>query len=115
MVDLAVAVLFVVGALFIFLAAVGLLRMPDLFLRMSCSSKAATLGIIGCVLGAGLHFGALGVAARAIAGALFLLVTVPVAAQVIGRAAYLLGVPLWPGTVADALRGRYDRSRGALR
>ena len=86
----------------------------DVFLRMSCSTKAATLGIVATVLAAGLHFGDLGVAVRAGAGALFLLVTVPVAAQMIGRAAYLLGVPLLPGTV-DQLRDRYDRQRGVLR
>ena len=114
MADLAVAALFVVGAVFILLAAAGLLRMPDVFLRMSCSTKAATLGIVATVLAAGLHFGDLGVAVRAGAGALFLLVTVPVAAQMIGRAAYLLGVPLLPGTV-DQLRDRYDRQRGVLR
>ena len=108
MADLAVAALFVIGAVFILLAAAGLLRMPDVFLRMSCSTKAATLGIVATVLAAGLHFGDLGVAVRAGAGALFLLVTVPVAAQMIGRAAYLLGVPLLPGTV-DQLRDRYDR------
>jgi len=115
MADLAVAALFVIGAVFILLAAAGLLRMPDVFLRMSCSTKAATLGIVATVLAAGLHFGDVGVAARAGAGALFLLLTVPVAAQMIGRAAYLLGVPLFPGTVVDQLRGRYDRTRGALR
>lgn len=114
MADLAIATLFVVGAAFILLAAAGLLRMPDVFLRMSCSTKAATLGIVATVLAAGLHFGDLGVAVRAGAGALFLLVTVPVAAQMIGRAAYLLGVPLLPGTV-DQLRDRYDRQRGVLR
>jgi multicomponent Na+:H+ antiporter subunit G len=38
-----------------------------------------------------------------------------VAAQVIGRAAYLVGVPLWAGTVVDQLRDRYDRARGTLR
>ena len=114
MADLAVAALFVIGAVFILLAAAGLLRMPDVFLRMSCSTKAATLGIVATVLAAGLHFGDLGVAVRAGAGALFLLVTVPVAAQMIGRAAYLLGVPLLPGTV-DQLRDRYDRQRRVLR
>ena len=115
MADVTVAALFALGATFILLAAIGLVRMPDLFLRMSCSTKGATLGIVACVLGAALHFADLGVAARAIAGALFLLVTVPVAAQVIARAGYLLGVPLWRGTVADQLRGRYDRARGVLR
>lgn len=115
MADLLVATLFVIGAAFILLAAVGLVRMPDLFLRMSCSTKASTLGIVACLLGAALHFGAPGAAARASAGALFLLLTAPVAAQVIGRAAYLVGVPLWRGTIADQLRGRYDRARGTLR
>ena len=115
MADLLVAALFATGALFILLAAVGVVRMPDLFIRMSCSTKAATLGVIACVLGAAVHFHDVGVAARALAGAIFLLVTAPVAAQVIGRAAYLLGVPLWRGTAADALRDRYDRTRGTLR
>ena len=114
MADLAVATLFVVGAVFILLAAVGVLRMPDLFLRMSCSTKASTLGVLACVGAAAWHFADLAVAARAGAGAVFLLVTAPVAAQVIGRAAYVLGVPLQRGTI-DELRGRYDRARGALR
>lgn len=114
MADLAIAALLVVGAAFILVAAAGLLRMPDVFLRMSCSTKAATLGIVTTVLGAGLYFGDPGVAGRAGAGALFLLVTVPVAAQMIGRAAYLMGVPLFPGTI-DQLRDRYDRNRGTLR
>jgi multicomponent Na+:H+ antiporter subunit G len=115
MADLAVATLFVIGATFILVAAIGLVRMPDLFLRMSCSTKASTLGIVATVCGAGLAFGELGVALRAVAGAAFLLVTGPVAAQMIGRAAYLVGVPLFPGTAADQLRGRYDRRRGVLR
>ena len=115
MADLLTAALLVVGAAFVLLAGVGLVRMPDLFLRMSCSTKAATLGVVACVGGAGLYFGELGVALRAGAGALCLLLTVPVAAQVIARAGYLTGVPLWRGTVADQLRDRYDRARGALR
>ena len=115
MADLIVATLFVVGALFIVLAAIGVVRMPDLFIRMSCSTKAATLGVVACVLGAAVHFGDVAIGVRALAGAAFLLVTAPVAAQVIGRAAYLLGVPLWRGTADDALRGRYDRARGTLR
>lgn len=113
--DAVIAALFAIGAAFILLAALGLLRMPDVFLRTSCSTKAATFGIVACLGGAALHFGDLGVAARAAAGALFVLATAPVAAQVIGRAAYLAGVPLWRGTLADQLRDRYDRARGTLR
>lgn len=115
MVEFLIAALLVVGALFILLAAIGLVRMPDLYTRMSCSTKAATLGVAASVAGAALHFGDVGIAARAGAGAVFVLVTAPVAAQVIGRAAYLVGVPLWSGTIVDQLRDRYDRARGTLR
>jgi len=115
MTDLLAAALLLVGTFFIVVAACGLLRMPDLFLRMACSTKAATLGVATLAAGAALHFADLGIAVRAGAGALCLLATAPVAAQMIGRAAYLRGVPLWAGTVTDQLRDRYDRTRGTLR
>jgi multicomponent Na+:H+ antiporter subunit G len=50
----------------------------------------------------------LGVASRAVATIIFLLLTVPVAAHMMGRAAYFNGVPLWEGTLYNELRGRYD-------
>ena len=106
MADALTAALLVVGALFMALAALGVLRMPDLLVRLSCSSKASTLGIVATLAAAALHFADLGVAVRTAAGAAFLLITMPIAGQTIARAAYLLGVPLWPGTVADAMRER---------
>jgi multicomponent Na+:H+ antiporter subunit G len=33
----------------------------------------------------------------------------------IGRAAYFVGVPLWPGTITDELKGQYDMRTHALR
>jgi multicomponent Na+:H+ antiporter subunit G len=39
---------------------------------------------------------------------MFFLLTAPVAAHMIGRAAYFVGVPLWSGTITDELRGHYD-------
>jgi multicomponent Na+:H+ antiporter subunit G len=114
MTEVACAALLLAGAFFTLVAAIGIVRMPDLFLRMSCTTKAATLGVCLTLLGAAVFFADVGVASRALAAMLFLLVTAPVAAQVIGRAAYLIGVPLWSGTVADQLRGRYDRARGTL-
>lgn len=96
------ALLLVVGTLFMLIAAIGLVRMPDLFLRMSAATKAATLGIL-CVLGGvALHFGDVVVVLRAVAIALFLSLTAPVAAHMIGRAASAdPKVRLWEGTVVD--------------
>ena len=48
------------------------------------------------------------IVARAIAAIFFLLLTVPVASHMIGRAAYVTGVKLWSGTVIDELRERYE-------
>jgi monovalent cation/proton antiporter MnhG/PhaG subunit len=83
--------------------------MPDLFTRMQPATKAATLGV-GCMLTAvAVHFWDLGVTSRALAGVAFVVLTAPVSAHVIGRAAHLLGVPLWEKTLVDELRSR-DRA-----
>jgi multicomponent Na+:H+ antiporter subunit G len=106
--------LILVGAVFMLLAGVGVFRMPDVFTRMHSSTKSATLGV-GCVLlGAALYFNDLAIAARAIAVVVFVFVTAPVAAHMIGRAAYLSGVPLWEGTLSDDLKGRYHAKTHAL-
>jgi multicomponent Na+:H+ antiporter subunit G len=96
------------GALFMLVAAIGLVRMPDLFLRLHCSTKAATLGV-GCVmLGAAIHFGGVAAWSRALEVILFLCFTAPVAGHMLGRAAYRHGVPLWKGTLSDDLHGQYQ-------
>ncbi|MCS6926833.1 MAG: monovalent cation/H(+) antiporter subunit G [Candidatus Binatia bacterium] len=102
------AILIAVGAFFMFVAALGIVRMPDLFLRMSATSKAATLGAASILLATAVYFNDLGIASRALATIVFLLLTTPIAAHILGRAAYLTGTPLWEGTVCDELRGRYD-------
>lgn len=96
------------GAIFMFLAAVGLVRLPDLYMRLSACTKAATLGAALLLIGTAIHFQDVGVASRAVAISLFLLVTGPVASHMIGRAAYLSNTPLWENTLTDELRNRYD-------
>lgn len=111
--SLVMALIFL-GAFFMFLAGLGMLRMPDLFLRMSSTAKAGTLGAGLILLGAAVHFDNFGIYTRAIAISVFLLLTAPVAAHMIGRAAYFDGVPLWKGTVQDDLRGHYRASTHSL-
>ncbi|HWG91090.1 MAG TPA: monovalent cation/H(+) antiporter subunit G [Candidatus Thermoplasmatota archaeon] len=108
MMDLVAAALAILGALFMLLASVGILRMPDLFTRMSTTSKAGTLGAGLMFLAVAVAFPDLGVKTRALAGIFFLLLTAPVAAHMIGRAGYVAGVTLWGRTVTDELRGKYD-------
>ena len=98
-------ILFLAGATLGLLAAVGVLRMPDVFTRMQASTKAATLGL-GCLLaGLAIQLPELSVVIRAGSIGAFVMLTTPVAAHVIARAAFLTGVPLWKGTLIDERRG----------
>lgn len=110
--EVVTAVLLVTGSLFMLLAAVGVLRLPDVFTRMQATSKAATLGIGCMMLAVAVHFGELGVVVRAVGVIVFTFFTAPVGAHMIGRAAYIGRGRLWEKSVADELRGRYDPSPG---
>lgn len=112
--EILVMALMFAGAFFMFLAGIGMLRMPDLFLRMSSTAKAGTLGAGLLLLAAAIHFGDFAITTRVVAIIVFLMLTAPVAAHMIGRAAYFDGVPLWKGTVRDDLRGHYRASTHAL-
>jgi multicomponent Na+:H+ antiporter subunit G len=97
------------GAFFMVIAAIGVVRMPDLFSRMQAAAKTGTAGA-GCVLiGTALFFSELQIAAEAGVVVVFLFLTAPVAAHMLARAAYITRVPLAPGTVPDELRERFGR------
>lgn len=88
--DVLVAVLLCAGGLWVLIAAIGVVRMPDALTRMHPATKAATLGL-GCILVAvAIHFAEVDVATRSLLIALFVFLTAPVAAHRIGRVAFLL-------------------------
>ncbi len=105
--EIIISILLVVGSFFMLIAGLGMLRMPDLFLRMSCSTKAATIGVGTLLFALALYFTQLGVTTRALATICFIFLTSPVGAHRIGRIAYLVGVELWEGTIIDELKGVY--------
>ena len=106
--------LLLTGAVFVFIAALGVVRMPDMFLRMSAASKAGSLGASLALLAAALYFYDLAIAVRVIATIAFIFLTTPVAAHLITRAAYVNDVPLWEKTICNELGGRYDRETHRL-
>lgn len=104
MTDLLIIILTTLGSMFILVAAIGILRMPDFYLRLSVTIKAATLGM-GCVLGAvALYFTDFSVTTKVFAIIFFLTLTAPVAGHMIGRTAYYTGVKLWKHSVLDELK-----------
>lgn len=100
--------LILAGVFFVLLAGIGLVRMPDMFLRMSAATKASTLGLGLILLGTAVYFNELTVTSRALAIILFMFLTAPVSAHMIGRAGYSDGVPLWERTQLDELRDKYN-------
>lgn len=107
--ELVCAALIVIGTLFMILGALGLLRLPDFYMRMSATAKTSTLGVSFFMLAVAVYFDDVGVVGRSLAVIVFIFITTPVSAHILGRAAYLDGVPRWPGTVKDELRGKYNR------
>lgn len=109
--NLLAAVLMLGGTAFMFVAAIGLLRLPDLYTRMHAVTKAGTLGIGLLLVSAAVAFGDVSVASRALAVVIFVLLTAPVSAHMIGRAGYLGNVTLWEGTWFDDWQADYEDLR----
>ncbi len=93
--DIVIASLIVLGGAFGVIGALGLLRMPDVLTRMHASTKIGTLSTGLIVAGAAVHFFDPVTTVRAVLILLFLLLTAPIAAHMIGRATVTSGVPLW--------------------
>ncbi|MDR7026781.1 monovalent cation/H(+) antiporter subunit G [Rhizobium rosettiformans] len=98
---LGVAALMIVGALFSLIAAIGLNRLPDLYTRMHAASKAGTVGSGLLLLAVGLHAADVATFGRAVAGIVFFVLTAPVSAHLLARAAHKVGYPLWSKSVRD--------------
>ena len=95
MIDLIVSILILMGAGFAVLGAVGVVRYPDLLLRMHSATKVGTAATGLILLGVGIHFWQGATTVRVVAIFLFLLLTAPIAAHMMGRAAIKIGVPMW--------------------
>ena len=102
------------GSIFILIASIGIVRMPDFFLRLSVTVKATTLGVGFILLSIVVFFGVLPVATKALAIILFLFLTSPVGAQLIGRVAYFSGTKLWKNSVLDELKEKFDKDKNVI-
>lgn len=100
-VDLLTCIFLLLGGALSLVAAVGVLRMPDLFIRMHAATKVGTVGVSSVVIGLMIHFGSLTVTSRGLLVIAFFLLTAPVSAHMIACAAYRSGVSLWILTRID--------------
>ncbi|MEZ6131264.1 MAG: monovalent cation/H(+) antiporter subunit G [Planctomycetaceae bacterium] len=99
--DILTIAFLITGTAFALLAAIAIVRMPDLYTRMHGATKSATLGVGCTVLSAAVGLGTMETTTVAILIIGFLFLTAPVAAHMIGRAAHRQKIPKWKGTVVD--------------
>lgn len=89
---LAVDVLLGIGAVFLLLGSMGLVRMPDVYNRLHTATKSTTLGASSVLLAAAFELGFTTSGVQAVVGIVFLYLTAPVGAHVISRAAERFGI-----------------------
>ena len=106
-------VLLILGAIFSLLAAIGVIRLPDLYTRMHAASKAGAVGGGIVLVAVALVSMDAAVALRALIGVVFLLLTTPVAAHLLARASYLAGYRADDSTVRDDLKTRLEQNSGS--
>ncbi|MEN8155096.1 MAG: monovalent cation/H(+) antiporter subunit G [Acidobacteriota bacterium] len=92
--------LMLIGSVFLFLGALGIIRMPDIYNRLQAGTKASTMGAISLILGTGIYHPDW--LLKTILIVFFLLLTNPVSSSVISRASHRSDVELTNITVHDA-------------
>ncbi len=100
-----------IGVVFCALGVVGLIRLPDVYCRLHASGKVATLGICGLLVGASLLLPAISL--KALALAIFVVISSPVASHAIALAAYRQSVPMI-NPVRDDLAARQPQNSPSM-
>ncbi len=110
-----VSILLITGATFVLVAAIGLVKMPDFYIRMHAAAKAGAFGasliMLSCAMAADNPW-TWAECALIIA---FFFITAPIASHMIGRAAYIRKVKVWEGTAYDEAEGKYDLANKCLK
>ena len=114
MIEIICGVLLLIAAAFNLIAAIGLIRFPDVYTRMHAASKAGTIGSGLMLVVIAIQAGQVDISTRALAGVVFFLLTAPISAHLLARAAYVAGIKPWEGTKLDELKGHYQDDEGHL-
>ena len=90
-----------VGLAFFLVGAIGIVRLPDVFMRLHAASKCSTLGLLGMLVAACLALGTDEVAAKAIAVIVFTAVATPIGSHLLAKAALETRQAQWDRTLGD--------------
>ena len=98
--ELVVCALLLVGSLFTLVGAIGLFRLPDVFMRLHGPTKSTTLGVGGVVVASVVYFSCQGdsTSLHELLVSAFLFLTAPISAHMLAKAAIQRQLPVDPRT-----------------
>ena len=99
------------GVLLMFIASLGLFRMPDLYTRMSAVTKAVTFKVGLIMISVSIYFNTFPVVLKSILIIFLLLLTTPVSSHLLGKEAHEWKIPLWKKTIIDELKIRKKKEK----
>lgn len=102
------------GVVFLFAAALGVLRFADPFQRMHAATKAGTLGAGFIILGVVLELQRMDATVIGLCAILFLLLTIPISGHLLGRAAFISGATAPDNAAAMKLKAEVGRAETPL-
>ena len=97
------SIITLIGSLFLFLGALGLYRMPDIYNRMQTGTKATTMGTLLFLFGIAVGHYECTCVGKIIILILFIIFTNPLSTHALARAAHKIGIPMADVTVKDDL------------
>lgn len=110
MIDVMAWMFMLAGVIFLFAAVFGLLRFADPLQRIHATTKSGTVGAGLILVGVMIDMGDSQAVFIGSATVIFLMLTIPIAGHLLGRAAYVSGARLEGLHGEDALNGVLDRS-----
>ncbi len=96
-VEIIIAFFILFGSTFVLVGAIGLFRLPDIFMRLHAPTKASTVGVGSVLVASAIYFSYFsvegpGVSVHEILISIFLFITAPITGHLIAKAAIRLRV-----------------------
>jgi multicomponent Na+:H+ antiporter subunit G len=103
MTDYIIAILVIIGSLFMLVAALGIVKLQDVYMRMHAITKASSLSVVLLIIAVIIQTPAFGVVAGGLTIMVFIIATAPIASHMIARVSQIIGVPMSKGAVMNAI------------
>jgi multicomponent Na+:H+ antiporter subunit G len=103
MFEIIAAILIIAGSLFMLIAALGIIKLHDVYMRMHAITKASSLGIVLLLMAVVVVHPSLESIIGAVMVIVFIIATAPVATHMIARVSHMMGIPLSKGAVVNEL------------